>query len=198
MSEQRPGFFRQLARQQRPRYLWIGCADSRVPATEIVGLMPGEMFVHRNIANLVVHTDFNCLSVLHYAIAVLKVEHVIVAGHYGCGGMRAALDGQAHGLIDNWLRYIQDIHHRHAAMLDAIEDMAAKADRLSELNVIEQVINVCETTILEEAWARGQHITVHGWIYGLSDGLLHDLSLRISRPEDIGPGRDRAINQLRE
>ena len=198
IEEEHPEFFHQLAQQQKPRYLWIGCADSRVPANEIVGLLPGEMFVHRNVANLVVHTDFNCLSVLQFAVDVLKVEHVIVTGHYGCGGMRAALDGEVHGLIDNWLRYVKDVHHRYAGMLNPIVDMNAKADRLSELNVIEQVVNVCETTILEDAWRHGQQVTVHGWIYGLHDGLLRDLSLHISHPEEIETRRAKAVNLLLE
>jgi len=171
-----PAFFSELVEQQTPEYLWIGCSDSRVPANEIVGLRPGELFVHRNVANVVVHTDLNCLSVLQYAVDVLRVKHVIVCGHYGCGGVRAALDNARLGLIDNWLRHVQDVQHRHHALL-AHGDGAARLRRLCELNVVEQVRNVCETTILRDAWARGQAVTVHGWIYALTDGLLKDLGL---------------------
>jgi carbonic anhydrase len=175
-----PSFFRELVEQQAPEYLWIGCSDSRVPANEIVDLRPGELFVHRNVANVVVHTDLNCLSVLQYAVDVLHVKHVIVCGHYGCSGVRAALDNARLGLIDNWLRHVQDVQHKHAAILDAQPNDDARLRRLCELNVIEQVRNVCETTILRDAWARGQDVTVHGWIYGLSDGRLKDLGLAAS------------------
>jgi carbonic anhydrase len=179
-----PDFFRALARQQAPDYLWIGCADSRVPANEIVGLAPGELFVHRNVANLVVHSDLNCLSVLQYAVDVLEVEHVIVCGHYGCGGVRAALHDQRAGLVDNWLRHVQDLARPHRAELNALPDDRAREDRLCELNVVEQVGNVCETTIVQDAWARGRSLAVHGWIYRLDDGLLRDLGITVgSRAE---------------
>jgi carbonic anhydrase len=170
----RPDFFRKLAAQQAPEYLWIGCSDSRVPANEIVGLLPGEMFVHRNVANVVVHTDLNCLAVLQYAVDVLKVRHVIVCGHYGCGGVKAALDNAKLGLIENWLRHVQDIANVQHAALEGL-DGAARVDRLCELNVLEQARHVCETTVIQEAWARGQDVAVHAWIYGLSDGRLRDL-----------------------
>jgi carbonic anhydrase len=182
-----PGFFLRLTRQQSPKYLWIGCADSRVPANEIVGLDPGELFVHRNVANVVVHTDLNCLSVLQYAVDVLKVEHIIVCGHYGCGGVTAALKGSRLGLIDNWLRHVQDVTDKNQAALNRIPDIARRADKLCELNVIEQVLNVCETTVLQAAWDRGQKIEVHGWIYSLHDGLLRDLGATVGRAEDIRP-----------
>jgi carbonic anhydrase len=170
-----PKFFDTLAQQQFPKYLWIGCSDSRVPANEIVDLLPGELFVHRNVANVVVHTDLNCLSVLQYAVDVLSVEHVIVCGHYGCGGIRAALSGASLGLIDNWLRHVQDIRDRHTAELDDAGDEPARVDRLCELNVVAQVRNVCQTTIVQDAWRRGQTLSVHGWVYSLQDGLLRDL-----------------------
>ena len=175
-----PDFFRSLAEQQLPKYLWIGCADSRVPANEIVGLRPGELFVHRNVANVVVHTDLNCLSVLQYAIDVLKVEHVVVCGHYGCGGVRAAYFRSSLGLIDNWLRHVQDVRERHERQLDELKADEAQIDRLCELNVVEQVVNVCQTTIAEDTWARGQELTVHGLVYGLDDGLLRDLHVSIA------------------
>ena len=177
-----PQFFDTLARQQFPKYLWIGCADSRVPANEIVDLLPGELFVHRNVANVVVHTDLNCLSVLQYAVDVLAVEHVIVCGHYGCGGVRAALANASLGLIDNWLRHVQDVRDRHLAAIDAIAGEDARIDRLCELNVVSQVRNVCQTTIVNDAWRRGQSLSVHGWIYSLQDGLLRDLHVTESGP----------------
>ena len=172
-----PDFFGRLAAQQAPRYLWIGCADSRVPANEIVDLDPGELFVHRNVANIVVHTDFNCLAVLQFAIDVLKVEHVMVVGHYGCGGIRAALEDSAFGLIDNWLRHVQDVAVRHDDLLAQTTEGEARVDRLCELNVIEQVVTLARTTIVQEAWARGQPVTLHGLVYGLRDGLLRDLGI---------------------
>jgi carbonic anhydrase len=178
MRLQDPDFFRKLSRQQFPEYLWIGCSDSRVPANQIVGLLPGELFVHRNIANLVVHTDLNCLSVMQFAVDILKVRHIIVCGHYGCNGVQAALRGERIGLSDNWLRHVQDVREKHSAAL-AGEGRAA-ADRLCELNVIEQVANVCHTTIAREAWERGQPLAVHGWIYGLQDGLLKDLDVTVT------------------
>ncbi len=175
-----PGFFDALAQQQTPRYLWIGCSDSRVPATQLIGLMPGELFVHRNVANVVVHTDFNCLSVMQFAVDVLKVEHIIVCGHYGCGGVEAAMRNLRLGLIDNWLRHVQDVMQRHEALLATIHDDDRRLDRLCELNVIEQVMNVSRTTIVESAWERGQELAVHGWIYGLHDGLLRDLGIHVT------------------
>jgi len=187
MLERDPSFFARLQQQQKPEYLWIGCSDSRVPANEIVGLAPGELFVHRNVANLVEHTDVNCLSVLQYAVDVLHVKHVIVCGHYGCGGVRAAMTAQPLGLIDNWLRHIRDVHLWNRDELAAIEDFDARANRLAELNVQAQVANVCHTTIVQDAWRRDQAVTVHGWIYSLHDGLLRDLGLGIGSPEQIPP-----------
>lgn len=175
-----PQFFAKLVAQQSPDYLWIGCADSRVPANEIVGMLPGELFVHRNVANVVVHTDLNCLSVLQYAIDVLDVEHVIVCGHYGCGGVQAALHNSRLGLIDNWLRHVQDVRKRHAAALAALPDDDARFARLCELNVMEQVLNVCQTTIVQDAWERGKKLEIHGWIYDLHDGLLKDLAVCVA------------------
>ena len=177
-----PGFFSSLAAQQSPGYLWIGCSDSRVPANEIVGLAPGELFVHRNVANLVVHTDVNCLSVLQYAVDVLQVRHVIVCGHYGCGGVLAALDGSAHGLIENWLRHVQDTARPYRMELAALGDIHGQVDRLCELNVAEQVRNVARTTIVQDAWRRGQAVDLHGWIYSLKDGLLRDLGVTVNAP----------------
>ena len=174
-----PDFFQTLAKQQTPRFLWIGCADSRVPSTQLAGLKPGEMFVHRNVANLVVHTDFNCLSVMQYAVDVLKVEHIIVCGHDGCGGVKAAMSNLQFGLIDNWLRHVQDVFHEHEEQLTKISDEDERVDRLCELNVIEQVRNVGRTTIVQNAWQRGQELVVHGWIYGLEDGLLRDLGVSL-------------------
>jgi carbonic anhydrase len=194
--ERDPGFFNRLARQQAPDYLWIGCADSRVPANEIVGLLPGELFVHRNVANVVVHSDLNCLSVVQYAIDVLKVEHVIVCGHYGCGGIEAAWKKTAFGLIDNWLRHVQDIaeqHHDHFPR--GITDAQASA-RLAELNVLTQVANVCRTTIAIDAWRRAQPLTVHGWIYGLHDGRLRDLGLTVTRDGVLAAELARAFAAL--
>jgi carbonic anhydrase len=185
MKQADPEFFTRLSKQQNPRYLWIGCSDSRVPANEIVGLRPGELFVHRNIANLVVHTDMNCLSVMQFAVEVLKVNHIIVCGHYGCGGIRAALDTQAHGLIDNWLRHIRDIYRYYHARLDGLSSQQQKIDVLCELNVIEQVANVCHTTIVQNAWKSGQELTVHGWIYDIKDGILKDLNVCTTKPEEI-------------
>ena len=182
IKAQHPRFFHKLAAQQSPEYLWIGCSDSRVPANEIVGLLPGELFVHRNVANVVVHSDMNCLSVLQYALDVLHVKHVIVCGHYGCGGVKAAIEEHPHGLIDNWLRHIGDIHLRHVAELAALPTDAARVDRLCELNVIEQVTNVARTTITRDAWARGQQFSIHGWIYGIENGLLRDLGVSRSAP----------------
>jgi carbonic anhydrase len=179
VTEEDPRFFADLADQQNPDYLWIGCSDSRVSANMIVGLRPGEVFVHRNVANLVNHTDMNCLSVIQFAVEVLQVDHIIVCGHYGCGGVQAAIDGGRHGLIDNWLRHIQDTVNLHSHLLDAIDDPSEKLNRLCQLNVAEQVQNVGETTIVQDAWSRGQRLEIHGWIYGLKDGLIRDLEISI-------------------
>jgi len=189
-------FFSKLSRQQAPRYLWIGCSDSRVPANEIVGLLPGELFVHRNIANLVVHTDFNCLSVMQFAVDVLKIQHVIVCGHYGCSGVKAALNQDKLGLADNWLRHVQDVRQKHQARLQAMAEPSGRHNRLCEFNVVEQVANVCETSIVREAWQRGQQLSVHGWIYGLEDGLLRDLNTSITHPEEVAAGYQEAISKL--
>ena len=183
MVERDPDFFGRLARQQAPEYLWIGCADNRVPANEIAGLMPGELFVHRNVANLVVHSDLNCLSVMQYAVDVLKVKHIIVTGHYNCGGIIAALRNQSFGLIDNWLRHVQDVHHHHREEIDSLETESAQIARLSEINVLEQVVNVCRTTVVQNAWQNGQQLSVHGWIYDVKDGLVHGLVNAISDAE---------------
>jgi carbonic anhydrase len=180
MTRQDAEFFQRLSAQQSPRYLWIGCSDSRVPSNQIVNLLPGDMFVHRNVANVVVHTDLNCLSAMQYAVEVLRVEHVIVCGHYGCGGVRAALQNHSLGLIDNWLRHVQDVRAKHRSQIDSLATEPEQLARLCELNVIEQVANVSQTTVVQEAWARNQPLTVHGWIYGLSDGLLRDLGVTVS------------------
>jgi carbonic anhydrase len=180
-----PEFFQRLQHQQSPEYLWIGCSDSRVPANEIVDLLPGELFVHRNVANVVVHTDLNCLSVLQYAVDVLKVKHVIVCGHYGCGGVLAALQNAKLGLIDNWLRHIQDVAEKHHALLLERTEEAQRHEKLCELNVIEQVCNVAQTTVVQQAWERGQTLTIHGWIYGLHDGLLRDLRVQVSTRTEL-------------
>jgi carbonic anhydrase len=187
-------FFQNLAKQQSPRFLWIGCSDSRVPATQLVGLAPGDMFVHRNVANVVVHTDFHCLSVMQYAVDVLKVEHIIVCGHHSCGGVKAAMENPQLGLIDNWLRHVQDVFHEHEELLAQIEDKEKRVDRLCELNVIEQVKNVGRTTILQSAWERRQEVTVHGWIYSLEDGLLRDMGVTIDNPEGLAAVYHGAIN----
>jgi len=180
-----PDFFAKLAAQQTPEYLWIGCSDSRVPANEIVGLQPGEVFVHRNVANIVVHTDLNCLTVLQYAVEVLEVKHVIVVGHHGCGGIRAAYEDADHGLADNWLRNIKDVLHQHQTELETIDDEETRLNLLCELNVRTQVAHVCQTTIVQRAWARGQQLSVHGWIYSLKDGLLQDLGCGVDDPDDV-------------
>jgi carbonic anhydrase len=185
MTRQEPDFFARLARQQAPQYMWIGCSDSRVPANQIVGLLPGEMFVHRNVANVVVHTDLNCLSVLQFAVEVLRVRHVIVCGHYGCGGVLAALRDDQLGLIDNWLRHVQDVWSKYRIALAQLPSEKERHDRLCECNVIEQVVNVCHTTVVREAWARGQALAVHGWIYGLGDGLLRDLGMCVTSQADL-------------
>lgn len=180
-----PAFFERLAEQQTPKFLWIGCSDSRVPANHILGLKPGEVFVHRNVANLVVHTDMSCLSVMQFAVEVLRIEHIIVCGHYGCGGVHAACSSRQFGLIDNWLRNIKDIYARHRAELDGIADLKTRVDRLCELNVIEQVKNVCHTTIVQNAWSSGRPLSVHGLIYGLHDGLLRDLAVRVTDSDQL-------------
>ena len=190
-----PEFFQRLATAQEPKYLWIGCADSRVPANEILGLIPGEIFVHRNIANVVVHSDLNCLSVLQFAVDVLKVEHVLVVGHYGCGGVAAALANRRLGLIDNWLRHIQDIRLKHAGYLET-QPEDQRANRLCELNVIEQVMNVCQTTIVQDAWDRGQELYVHGWTYGVGDGLMQDLKMSVSAPGQLAGAYQSALDNL--
>ena len=191
-----PGFFERLARQQAPEYLWIGCSDSRVPANQIVDLPPGEIFVHRNVANVVVHTDLNCLSVMQYAVEVLRVRHIIVCGHYGCGGVLAALQEGRSGLIDNWLRHVQDVRRAHHSELDGLGTEAARHDRLCELNVIEQVSNVSQTTVVRDAWDRGQELAVHGWIYGLKDGLIHDLRINVTAPSELPASADVARANL--
>ena len=191
-----PAFFRKLSQQQSPEYLWIGCADSRVPANDIVGLLPGELFVHRNVANVVVHTDLNCLSVIQFAVEVLKVRHVMVVGHYGCSGVRAALGRDRLGLVENWLRHVQDVRNKYPDILSVLADAGAQADRLCELNVIEQVVNVCETSILRDAWERGQDVSVHGWIYGIADGMLRDLGVTVGALAEVEERRAEALAAL--
>ena len=185
MARDDPGFFSRLIAQQAPRYMWIGCSDSRVPANEIVGLPPGEMFVHRNVANVVVHTDLNCLSALQYAVDILKVEHVLITGHYGCGGVRAALGDRRYGLVDNWLRHVQDVAQLHDVELAAL-DGEARVDRLCELNVAEQVLNTSRSTVVQDCWARGQPLSVHGCVYGLHDGIMRDLDSTVSNLAEVG------------
>jgi carbonic anhydrase len=194
--DQNPDFFVALSRQQSPKYLWIGCSDSRVPANEIIGLPPGEVFVHRNIANVVVHTDLNCLSVMQFAVDVLRVEHIMVVGHYGCGGVRAALRQDRLGLADNWLRHVQDVRERHPSRIRPLYHEHHQIDRLCELNVIEQVRNVCQTTIVLDAWERAQRLTVHGWVYGLKDGLLRDLRVTASDPRSAEAAYEAAVAAL--
>lgn len=196
IRQQDPEFFLKLSRQQSPGCLWIGCSDSRVPANQIVGLMPGELFVHRNIANLVVHTDLNCLSVMQFAVEILKVRHVIVCGHYGCSGVRAALRQDRLGLSDNWLRHLRDVAQKHQPRLAGTKHEEAAADRLCELNVIEQVANVCQTTIARDAWERGQELAVHGWIYRLDDGLLRDLDTTVTALREMVPVYETALSAL--
>lgn len=188
-----PGFFQSLAQQQNPRYLWIGCSDSRVPATQLVGLNSGELFVHRNVANVVVHTDFNCLSVLQFAVDVLRVSHIIVCGHYGCGGVEAAMKNLQLGLIDNWLRHVQDVMYRYEPLLSRINDEPERLNKLCELNVIEQVLNVSRTTVVQNAWARGQELAVHGWIYGTGDGLIRELDIRITNQGELSAAYEDAV-----
>jgi carbonic anhydrase len=191
-----PGFFAGLAKQQSPEFLWIGCSDSRVPANQIVGLLPGEVFVHRNVANVVVHTDLNCLSVLQFAVDVLRVKHVLVVGHHGCAGVLAALLNRRFGLVDNWLRHIQNVHLKHAALLDSLPE-SRRADSLCELNVIEQVLNVCHSTVVREAWERSQQLSVVGWVYSLEDGLIRDLQMSVGGPDETTAAVQRALGALK-
>jgi carbonic anhydrase len=195
MRQVDPGYFEKLSTLQAPEFLWIGCSDSRVPANEIIGLMPGEVFVHRNVANVVVHTDLNCLSVIQFAVDVLKVKHIMVVGHYGCGGVRAALQRDRVGLVDLWLRHVQDVHVKHVSRVDLLPT-EMRHDRLCELNTIEQVVNVCQTIVVQDAWKRGQRLTVHGWVYGLKDGLIRDLGINVSRREDLIPRYLAALEAL--
>jgi carbonic anhydrase len=188
-----PDFFPKLAQEQHPEYLWIGCSDSRVPANQIIAMPPGQLFVHRNIANLVLHTDLNCLTVIQYAVEVLKVRHIIVCGHYGCGGVRAALENQDHGLIDNWLQSIKELYRRHQEQLDALPDEDQRVNRLCELNVVAQVINVAQTTVVHNAWKRGQVLTVHGWLYSIQDGILRDMNVCVTGEEDLTQVRCSAV-----
>ena len=196
MTAQDPGFFRRLADIQSPKYLWIGCSDSRVPANQITGLQPGEVFVHRNVANAVIHTDLNCLSVIQFAVDVLAVNHIIVCGHYGCGGVKAALTGERLGLIDNWLRHVQDVRDKHSHLLAPTMDMAVRWERLCELNVIEQVRHVTQTTIVRDAWNRGQNLIIHGWIYRLSDGKLRDLCVSVEGSDGVEPAYSNGLRGL--
>jgi len=193
----RPGFFTGLLRQQEPQYLWIGCSDSRVPANEIVGLMPGELFVHRNVANVVVHSDLNALSVMQFAIDLLKVKHIIVVGHYGCSGVKAAMLNRRIGIADNWLRHVQDVRSKHKGWLDGMSDEELRLRALCELNVLEQTLHVCETTVVQDAWARGQGVVVHGWVYGLENGLLQDLNLTVPGASDLAPAYGLALGALK-
>jgi len=195
IHQENPEFFPTLAKQQAPEYLWIGCSDSRVPANEIVDLLPGDIFVHRNVSNQVIHTDMNCLSVLQYAVQVLKVKHIMVVGHYGCGGVKAAVGDESHGLIDNWLRHIRQISVKHRGLLSTCGE-EERFDRLCEINVIEQAYNVCSTTIVQDAWKSGQELSVHGWIYGLKDGLLKDLKFCAAGREDVDSSMTEAIEQI--
>ena len=192
-----PTFFKRLSSQQSPKYLWIGCSDSRVPANQIMGLAPGEVFVHRNIANVVVHADLNCLSVMQFAVDLLKVEHILVVGHYGCSGVHASMTGTRVGLADNWLRHVGDVAQKHAALLDETELESLRHARLCELNVIEQVVNVCQTTVVQDAWARGQSLTVHGWVYSLLDGRVGPLGDGVDGPDQLRPAYEAAIERVR-
>jgi carbonic anhydrase len=196
IEKEDPEFFATLSKQQNPEYLWIGCADSRVPANEIVGLLPGELFVHRNVANLVMHTDFNCLSVIQYAVEVLKVKHIIVVGHYGCGGVHAALDNKGFGLVDNWLQQVKDVIYRYNDDLTQY-NRKQQGDMLCELNVLEQVQNVCRTSILQEAWKRDQNLQVHGWVYSLENGLITDLDTKVSSIEGMQAAKQKGLDFIR-
>jgi carbonic anhydrase len=190
-----PTFFDRLSNQQRPKYLWIGCSDSRVPANQITGLAPGEVFVHRNVANVVVHADLNCLSVIQFAVDLLRVEHIIVCGHYGCSGVQATLDGARVGLADNWLRHVNDVAHKHRELIEAARDPQQRSRRLCELNVVEQVVNVCQTTIVRDAWDRGQPLRVHGWLYDVQDGLLRNLGHGVGSSDELQPAYERALRE---
>ena len=198
ISREDPGFFERLSKQQAPNYLWIGCSDSRVPANQVVDLAPGEVFVHRNIANVVVHTDLNCLSVIQFAVDVLKVEHILVVGHYGCGGVHAALTRARVGLADNWIRHVGDVAEKHAGLLAGAGEEPLQHDRLCELNALEQVANVCQTTIVRDAWARGQQLAVHGWVYTLRDGRVHDLGLDVAGIDQLEPQYAAALARIRD
>jgi carbonic anhydrase len=197
--EQRiPGFFTRLQEQQSPEYLWIGCSDSRVPANEICGLLPGEIFVHRNVANVVVHSDLNCLSVMEYAIDSLKVKHIIVVGHYGCGGVRAAMDNLRIGIAENWLRHVQDVRNQHREWLYSLPEGPVRLDALCELNVLHQSLNVCQSTVVQDAWARGQEVVVHGWVYGLHNGLINDMRMSVANADALADAYTEALARLRE
>lgn len=196
MQGEDPDFFSRLVKQQSPEYLWIGCSDSRVPANQIVGLAPGEVFVHRNIANVVVHTDLNALSVIHFAVEMLRVKHILVVGHYGCGGVKAAMNNNRLGLIENWLRHIQDVRDKHEERLNRIDDEAERIDRLCEYNVMQQVMNICQTSVLREAWERGQGVTVHGWCYDLADGLVRDLGVCANSRQEAAERYRDAVEKL--
>lgn len=194
IQQEDPQFFHRLAKQQTPEYLWIGCSDSRVPANQIIGMAPGEVFVHRNVANVVAHTDLNCLSVIQYAVDQLKIKHILIVGHYGCGGVHASLNNVRVGLADNWLRYVGDVAQKHAGILDAIDDPDLRHARLCELNVIEQVVNACQSTIVRDAWARGQKLTVHGWVYSLKDGRVREMGIDVDRPENLQAAYENALS----
>ena len=196
IEEEKPGFFRELQAQQQPKYMWIGCSDSRVPANQVIGLTPGEVFVHRNVANVVVPTDLNCLSTIQYAVDVLKVEHLMIVGHYGCGGVNAALNNKRVGLADNWLRHVKDVRDRHAALLAATPE-AQREDVLCELNAIEQCMNIAHTTVLQDAWARGQKVTLHAWCYGIKDGVVHDLHMDLGNNEGLATTYKAAVEAVR-
>jgi carbonic anhydrase len=196
VREEDPDFFKRLSTQQAPKYLWIGCSDSRVPANQIMGLAPGEVFVHRNIANVVVHTDLNCLSTIQFAVDLLKVEHILVVGHYGCSGVHASMTGTRVGLADNWLRHVGDVAQKHAALLDSVELESLRHARLCELNVIEQVMNVCQTTVIEDAWSRGQALSVHGWVYSLLDGRVRQLGMEVASREQVSAAYVTALARL--
>lgn len=195
IEAQDPGFFRRLAEQQTPKLLWIGCSDSRVPATQIVDIEPGEIFVHRNVANVVVHTDLNCLSTIQFAVDVLKVEHVVVCGHYGCGGVKAALNNERHGLVDNWIQHVKDVRHIHSAVLDPLPS-ERRLNRLCELNALSQARHVCLTNIVQDAWSRGQKLSVHAWIYGLADGRINDLGFLADAADGVNTGFEKAVKEL--
>jgi len=196
VEQRTPGFFSRLQQQQSPQYLWIGCSDSRVPANEIVGLLPGELFVHRNVANVVVHSDLNCLSVMEFAIDSLQVKHVIVVGHYGCSGVNAAMNNIRVGIADNWLRHVQDVRNQHRDFLNKLSPEPVRLDAMCELNVLEQALNVCQTTVVQDAWAKGQQVQVHGWVYGLNSGLIKDLNMTVNCPDDVPDAYATALAEL--